>query len=238
MNNLNVFISGVSRGIGNTVAKMFLKKGFTVVGSSRGNFKFEDEYKNFHHVKMDVTSRTDIDKMLKKITTENLLPDILINNAGITSDKLFLKMNDDDWDNVIDTNLNGTFNVTKVFIKNMIKKRFGKIINISSISGLMGNPGQVNYSSSKSALVGFTKSLAKELGSRNINVNCVAPGFIKTEMTSFIDGESEDKIINQIPLNRLGNSEDVAKLIMFLASDEASYITGQTISIDGGLLMY
>ena len=187
---------------------------------------------------MDVTSRTDIDKMLKKITTENLLPDILINNAGITSDKLFLKMNDDDWDNVIDTNLNGTFNVTKVFIKNMIKKRFGKIINISSISGLMGNPGQVNYSSSKSALVGFTKSLAKELGSRNINVNCVAPGFIKTEMTSFIDDESEDKIINQIPLNRLGNSEDVAKLIMFLASDEASYITGQTISIDGGLLMY
>ena len=113
MNNLNVFISGVSRGIGNTVAKMFLKKGYTVVGSSRSNFKFEDEYKNFHHVKMDVTSRTDIDQMLKKITTENLLPDILINNAGITSDKLFLKMNDDDWDNVIDTNLNGTFNVTK-----------------------------------------------------------------------------------------------------------------------------
>ena len=120
----------------------------------------------------------------------------------------------------------------------MVKDRYGKIINISSVAGLMGNPGQVNYSSSKSALVGFTKSLAKELGSRNINVNCVAPGFIKTEMTSFIDGESEDKIINQIPLNRLGNSEDVAKLIMFLASDEASYITGQTISIDGGLLMY
>ena len=147
-------------------------------------------------------------------------------------------MNNRDWDDVINTNLNGVFNLTKVFVKNMVKNRVGRIINISSISGLMGNPGQVNYSSSKSALNGFTKSLAKELGSRNITVNCVAPGFIDTDMTSFLDETSKANIINKIPLNRLGNVDDVSDLVMFLASDEASYITGQTISIDGGLLMY
>jgi 3-oxoacyl-[acyl-carrier protein] reductase len=147
-------------------------------------------------------------------------------------------MKDGDWDDVINTNLNGVFNLTKVFIKNMVKNKVGRIINISSISGLMGNPGQVNYSSSKSALNGFTKSLAKELGSRNITVNCVAPGFIETDMTSFLDDDSKVNIINSIPLNRLGKADDVSDLVMFLASDEASYITGQTISIDGGLLMY
>ena len=147
-------------------------------------------------------------------------------------------MKDDDWDNVINTNLNGVYNLSKVFIKNMVKNRNGRIINISSISGLMGNPGQVNYSSSKSALNGFTKSLAKELGSRNITVNCVAPGYIDTDMTSFLDHDSKVSIIKDIPLSRLGKADDVSDLVMFLASDEASYITGQTISIDGGLLMY
>jgi 3-oxoacyl-[acyl-carrier protein] reductase len=147
-------------------------------------------------------------------------------------------MKDEDWDSVINTNLNGVYNLSKVFIKNMVKNRNGRIINISSISGLMGNPGQVNYSSSKSALNGFTKSLAKELGSRNITVNCVAPGFIETEMTSFLDEDSKVNIIKTIPLNRFGKVDDVSDLVMFLASDEASYITGQTISIDGGLLMY
>jgi 3-oxoacyl-[acyl-carrier protein] reductase len=147
-------------------------------------------------------------------------------------------MKDEDWDSVINTNLNGVYNLSKVFIKNMVKNRNGRIINISSISGLMGNPGQVNYSSSKSALNGFTKSLAKELGSRNITVNCVAPGFIETEMTSFLDEDSKINIIKTIPLNRFGKVDDVSDLVMFLASDEASYITGQTISIDGGLLMY
>ena len=147
-------------------------------------------------------------------------------------------MKDDDWDNVIATNLTGTFNLTKVFIKNMIKNKNGRIINISSISGLMGNPGQVNYSSSKSALSGFTKSLAKEVGSRNITVNCIAPGYINTDMTSYLDENTKNEIINKIPLNRFGDPSDISKLAMFLASNEASYITGQTITIDGGLIMY
>tara|TARA_B100000214_G_scaffold271546_1_gene201868 strand:- start:54 stop:563 length:510 start_codon:yes stop_codon:yes gene_type:complete len=168
----------------------------------------------------------------------NLLPDILINNAGITSDQLFIRMKDEEWDNVIETNLTGTFNLSKVFIKNMLKKKFGRIINISSISGLMGNPGQVNYSSSKAALTGFTKSLAKEVGSRNITVNSVAPGYIETDMTSFLENETRMNIIKNIPLGRIGNVNDVSDLVMFLASEEASYITGQTISVDGGLLMY
>ena len=157
---------------------------------------------------------------------------------AITADQLFLRMSDDDWDNVINTNLTGTFNLTKIFLKNMIKNKFGRIINISSISGLMGNPGQVNYSSSKAALNGFTKSLAKEVGSRNITVNCVAPGFIDTDMTSYIGENERNEILKQIPLNKFGSPEDISKLVMFLISDEASYITGQTISIDGGLLMY
>ena len=147
-------------------------------------------------------------------------------------------MKDDEWDNVISTNLTGVFNLTKVFIKNMIKNKYGRIINISSISGLMGNPGQVNYSSSKSALNGFTKSLAKEVGSRNITVNNVAPGFIDTDMTAFIDEEAKENIVETIPLKRFGTVNDVSELVYFLSSDNASYITGQTISVDGGLLMY
>ena len=147
-------------------------------------------------------------------------------------------MKDDEWDDVISTNLTGVFNLTKIFIKNMIKSREGRIINISSISGLMGNPGQVNYSSSKAALNGFTKSLAKEVGSRNITVNNVAPGFIETDMTSYLQDDAKEEIINSIPLQRLGNVNDVSELVHFLASDNASYITGQTISVDGGLLMY
>ena len=197
-----------------------------------------NKIKNLIPVKLDVTSREDIHNCFNDLKTKNLLPDILINNAGITSDQIFLRMKDEEWDKVIDTNLNGVFNLSKIFVKNMIKNKKGRIINISSISGLMGNPGQVNYSSSKSALNGFTKSLAKELGSRNITVNCVAPGYIDTDMTSFLDEDSKKQIEKSIPLGRLGSGEDISKLVAFLASDEASYITGQTISIDGGLLMY
>ena len=238
MKSMNVFISGASLGIGKNIALHFANKNFNVVGTSRNEFEFEEKLDNLFPVKLDVTSREDVKDCHQSLKDKNLLPDILINNAGITSDQLFLRMKDGDWDDVINTNLNGVFNLTKVFVKNMVKNRVGRIINISSISGLMGNPGQVNYSSSKSALNGFTKSLAKELGSRNISVNCVAPGFIDTDMTSFLDETSKASIINKIPLNRLGNVDDVSDLVMFLASDEASYITGQTISIDGGLLMY
>ncbi len=234
----NIFISGASRGIGKSMAQHFAKSNFNVVGTSRNNFKFDNDLENLLPIKLDVTSRNDVKDCFDELKSKNLLPDILINNAGITADQLFLRMSDDDWDNVINTNLTGTFNLTKIFLKNMIKNKFGRIINISSISGLMGNPGQVNYSSSKAALNGFTKSLAKEVGSRNITVNCVAPGFIDTDMTSCIGDNERNEILKQIPLNKFGLPEDISKLVMFLMSDEASYITGQTISIDGGLLMY
>ena len=238
MTKKNIFISGASRGIGKSMAQHFAKSNFNVVGTSRNNFKFDNDLENLLPIKLDVTSRNDVKDCFDELKSKNLLPDILINNAGITADQLFLRMSDDDWDNVINTNLTGTFNLTKIFLKNMIKNKFGRIINISSISGLMGNPGQVNYSSSKAALNGFTKSLAKEVGSRNITVNCVAPGFIDTDMTSYIGDNERNEILKQIPLNKFGLPEDISKLVMFLISDEASYITGQTISIDGGLLMY
>ena len=238
MTKKNIFISGASRGIGKSMAQHFAKSNFNVVGTSRNNFKFDNDLENFFPIKLDVTSRNDVKDCFDELKSKNLLPDILINNAGITADQLFLRMSDDDWDDVINTNLTGTFNLTKIFLKNMIKNKFGRIINISSISGLMGNPGQVNYSSSKAALNGFTKSLAKEVGSRNITVNCVAPGFIDTDMTSYIGENERNEILKKIPLNKFGSPEDISKLVMFLMSDEASYITGQTISIDGGLLMY
>ena len=238
MTKKNIFISGASRGIGKSMAEHFAKSNFNVVGTSRNNFKFDNDLENLFPIKLDVTSRNDVKDCFDELKSKNLLPDILINNAGITADQLFLRMSDDDWDTVINTNLTGTFNLTKIFLKNMIKNKFGRIINVSSISGLMGNPGQVNYSSSKAALNGFTKSLAKEVGSRNITVNCVAPGFIDTDMTSYIGKNERNEILKQIPLNKFGSPEDISKLVMFLISDEASYITGQTISIDGGLLMY
>jgi len=238
MNKNVIFISGASRGIGNSLAKYFAEKNFIVIGTSRSDFEFDIKSESLIPIKLDITCREDIKKCYEDLKDKNMLPNILINNAGITSDQIFLRMKDDEWDNVISTNLTGVFNLTKVFIKNMIKNRYGRIINISSISGLMGNPGQVNYSSSKSALNGFTKSLAKEIGSRNITVNNVAPGFIDTDMTAFIDEEAKENIVETIPLKRFGTVNDVSELVYFLSSDNASYITGQTISVDGGLLMY
>tara|TARA_X000000368_G_scaffold277475_1_gene220131 strand:- start:534 stop:1250 length:717 start_codon:yes stop_codon:yes gene_type:complete len=234
----NVFVSGASRGIGKNIATLFSNNGFKVIGTSRNEFSIADCNDNFIPLKLDITSRENINDCFNYLKDKNLLPNILINNAGITADQIFMRMKDEDWDNVIETNLTGTFNLSKIFIKNMIKNKNGRIINISSVSGLMGNPGQVNYASSKAALSGFTKSLAKEVGSRNITVNSVAPGYIDTDMTSFLDADAKEKIINNIPLGRIGIASDVSELVMFLASDEASYITGQTISVDGGLLMY
>jgi 3-oxoacyl-[acyl-carrier protein] reductase len=233
-----VLISGASRGIGAAIAMHLASLGYKVIGTARSEFKFDKPSDNLIPLKLDITCRESIKDCAAKLKEQNLLPDILINNAGITSDQLFLRMKDDEWDNVLATNLTGTFNLTKAFIKNMIKNRYGRIINISSISGLMGNPGQVNYSSAKAGLSGFTKSLAKEVGSRNITVNSVAPGFIETDMTSFLDEDSKNTIIKDIPLNRLGSPEDVSELVAFLAGDESQYITGQTISIDGGLFMH
>ena len=233
-----VFISGAYRGIGTSIAEHFANKGHKVIGTSRSNFTFDSDNSNLIPLSLDITNRDSVNECMNYLKENNLTPSILINNAGITSDQLFLRMKDEDWDNVIATNLTGTFNLTKALIKGMIKNRYGRIINISSVSGLMGNPGQVNYSSAKAGLSGFTKSLAKEVGSRGITVNSIAPGFIETDMTSYLDENAKEKLTQDIPLKRLGSVNDIAELAIFLASDESSYITGQTISVDGGLFMY
>jgi len=238
MNKEVVFISGASRGIGTAIAKNFADLGYTVIGTSRSSFTFDSKNKNLIPISLDITNRESITECTNFLKENNLIPSILINNAGITSDQLFLRMKDYEWDNVIATNLTGTFNLTRALIKGMIKNRYGRIINISSVSGLMGNPGQVNYSSAKAGLSGFTKSLAKEVGSRGITVNSIAPGFIETDMTSYLDADAKEKLIQDIPLNRLGSVNDISELAVFLAGKDASYITGQTISVDGGLFMY
>jgi len=235
-----VLVTGASRGIGLEAAKHFSKEGYKVIGSSRGDFNLGELIgdESAISVQLDLMSKESIKNLFADLKSEDLLPSVLVNNAGITKDQLFLRMKDEDWDDVIETNLNGLFRVTKAFIKPMVKNKFGRVINISSVSGLMGNSGQVNYSSSKSAMVGFSRSLAKELGSRNITSNVVAPGFIETDMTTFLNDDEKVEVSKNIPMKRFGTVQDVAKCIVFLASDEANYITGQTISVDGGLFMY
>ncbi len=234
-----VFISGASKGIGLEIAHIFSKNNYQVIGTSRGNFSLDKliDDSNAISVKLDVTNRNEIESLYKELKDQKLLPDILINNAGVTNDQLFLRMTYDQWDQTINTNLNGVFNLTKVFIKNMIKNKYGRIINISSVAGLMGNAGQVNYASSKSALLGFTKSIAKEMGARNITSNIIAPGFIKTDMTNVLDEAIQTEIKSKIPLKSFGNPTDIAQTALFLASENADYISGQTISIDGGLFI-
>ena len=235
-----VLVTGASRGIGLEAAKHFSKDGYQVIGTSRSNFNLGELIGDDSaiSVELDLMSKESIKNLFADLKSKDLLPAVLVNNAGITKDQLFLRMKDEDWDDVIETNLNGLFRVTKAFIKPMVKNKFGRVINISSVAGLMGNSGQVNYSSSKSAMVGFSRSLAKELGSRNITSNVIAPGFIETDMTTFLNDDEKIEVSKNIPMKRFGTVEDVAKCILFLASDEANYITGQTISDDGGLFMY
>ena len=233
------FITGISRGIGLEIAKSFVNDDYYVIGTSRSSFKINEELNSEHcmHLSMDVTDRKQISSCFDELKKINKIPNILINNAGITKDQLFLRMKEDDWDDVINSNLTSVFNITKLFIKSMVKDRYGKIINISSVAGLMGNPGQVNYSASKAGLGGFTRALAKEVAARNITVNCIAPGFIETDMTNHFQDEELENILNQIPANKMGNPHQIADLALFLASSKGDYITGQTISVDGGLYM-
>jgi 3-oxoacyl-[acyl-carrier protein] reductase len=202
-----VFITGVSRGIGLELAKCFLNDGYFVIGTSRSEFDLSEELASEKclHLALDVTDRDQAASCMEKLKDKNLIPNVLINNAGITKDQLFLRMKNEDWDEVIESNLTSVFNMSKLFIKSMVKNRSGKIINISSVAGLMGNPGQVNYSASKAGLGGFTRALAKEVAPRNITVNCIAPGFIETDMTDHFKDEEFENILNQIPANKMGS---------------------------------
>ena len=222
-----------------SIAQSFSDEGFYVIGTSRSKFDLETALgtKDCSHIKLDVTDRDTIKEVYEQLKNQNNLPGTLINNAGITKDQLFLRMKDEDWDDVINTNLSSVFNITKAFIKPMLKEKEGRIINISSVAGLMGNPGQVNYSASKAAIGGFTKSLAKELASRNITVNSIAPGFISSDMTDALNDDQKVEILKQIPVQKFGDPKNIADLAIFLASEKGQYITGQTISVDGGLYM-
>ena len=232
MENKKVLVTGGNRGIGKGIVEGFLNNGNEVLASCRDTSKFPLENDRLTVAELDIADTRSVDNF--KNTVESFGPEILVNNAGITKDNIFLRMSEDEWLDVINTNLTGTFRVTKLAAKGMLKQKWGRIINISSISGMMGNPGQANYSASKSGIDGFTRSLAKELGSRNITVNSVAPGFIATDMT---DSLTDEEITKKIPLGRIGNVEDVVSLVLFLSSEDSNYITGQTLVVDGGLFM-
>ena len=232
MEHKKVIVTGGNRGIGKGIVLSLLDQGYLVLATSRDSKKFDMSHQNLEVANLDVCDQASIDDFQQIVNDFD--PDILINNAGITKDNLFLKMTEDDWAEVIDTNLNSVFRMTKLVVRGMLKKKWGRIINISSISGSMGNPGQTNYSASKAGVEAFSRSLAKELGSRNITVNSVAPGFIQTDMTQ---GLIDEEITKKIPLQRVGSVEDVASLINFLVSEESNYITGQTLVVDGGLFM-
>ncbi len=243
--NKTVFVTGASRGIGKEVALKFADKGYNVVinyVSSKTNveeLKTEFESKGVKALIMqaDVTDKDAIEELVKKAIEEFGSIDVLVNNAGITKDNLLMRMSEEEFDKVIEVNLKGTYIVTKAVTKYMMKKRKGSIINLSSVVGVAGNAGQCNYAASKAGIIGFTKSVAKELASRNIRANAVAPGFIETDMTAVLSDEVKENIHNQIPLKRMGTAKEVANLIYFLGSDESAYITGQVINVDGGMVM-
>ena len=237
MDQKNVLVTGCSRGIGLAIAKKLTNEGYFVVGTSRSKIDLANLLgsENCLHQAVDVSSEDDISSMVESLTKQDIHIHCLVNNAGITKDPLFMRLNSDDWNSVINTNLNGVFYLTKSLIKSMVKSKYGRIVNISSVAGLMGNAGQVNYASSKAALSGFTKSLAKELASRNITVNNVCPGFIESDMTKELSDVQLENALQQIPLQRFGTAEEVASLVAYLLSDAANYITGQELSIDGGM---
>ena len=239
-----VLVTGASRGIGKQIAITFAKEGYDIVVNYRTENEdlqtLRKEIENFNvqclTVQGDVSNYEDCERIAKEAIDKFGKIDVLVNNAGITRDMLLLRMKQEDFKQVVDVNLVGTFNITKHVSQYMMKARNGRIINISSVVGISGNAGQANYAASKAGIIGFTKSLAKELASRNILVNAVAPGFISTDMTSVLKDDVKDNIVNTIPLKREGTAQDVANVVKFLASDDSSYITGQVINVDGGML--
>ena len=240
-----VFVTGGSRGIGKEVALKFAKNGYNVVinyvSSKTDVESLKDEFSKLGAksviLQADVTKQEEIENVVKTAIDEFGKIDVLVNNAGITKDNLLMRMSEEDFDRVIEVNLKGTYIVTKAVTKYMMKQRSGSIVNLSSVVGVVGNSGQSNYSASKAGIIGFTKSIAKELASRNIRSNAVAPGFIKTDMTDVLSDTIKENINNNIPLKRMGEAKEVANLIYFLGSEESSYITGQVINVDGGMVI-
>ena len=238
-------VTGASRGIGRAIAIKLAKLGANIVVNYRNSVEAVQEVvKEIEAlgvkalaVQCDISNFSDVESMMKQSMAEFGSIDILVNNAGITKDGLLMRMKEEEFDSVIDINLKGAFNCTRHVSAIMLKQRSGRIINISSVSGLTGNAGQVNYSSAKAGIVGMTKAVAKELASRGVTCNAVAPGYIQTDMTEGLSDKVKETIMNNIPLKRLGSAEDVANTVAFLASEEASYITGQVISVDGGMVM-
>lgn len=243
--NKVAIVTGGSRGIGKAIAKkLALFKANVVINYTSNEeealkTKLEIESLGVKSmvVKCDVSKSKEVEDMINTTIKEFGQIDILVNNAGITRDGLLMRMKEDDFDRVIDINLKGVFNCTKAVTKHMMKKRYGKIINISSVVGLIGNPGQANYCAAKAGVIGLTKSTARELASRNISVNAIAPGFINTDMTSALNEGLKNSMLNNIPQNKFGEADDVANVVVFLASDMSNYITGQVINVDGGMVM-
>lgn len=237
-------VTGASRGIGQAIAKALGANGATVIGTAttqNGADKIS-EYLKESGIKgqgmvLDVSDSESVANCIKQVTADFGAPDILVNNAGITKDTLLMAMKDDQWDDIINTNLSSIFRMSKAVVRGMMKKRNGRIISISSVVGASGNPGQTNYAAAKAGLIGFSKSLAREIGSRNITVNAVAPGFIDTDMTRELDEKQKQALLTQIPLGRLGSADEIAATVVFLASPAAAYITGETIHVNGGMYM-
>ncbi|WPF05689.1 3-oxoacyl-ACP reductase FabG [Proteus vulgaris] len=234
-------VTGASRGIGRAIAEDLVARGATVIGTATRENGAQaiseylgDKGKGFV---LNVTENDSIEKFLADVRAEFGEIDILVNNAGITRDNLLMRMKDDEWQDIIDTNLSSVFRLSKAVMRAMMKKRYGRIITIGSVVGTMGNAGQANYAAAKAGVIGFSKSLAREVASRGITVNVVAPGFIETDMTRALTEDQRAGILSQVPANRLGDAKEIASAVAFLASDEASYITGETLHVNGGMYM-
>jgi len=233
-----ILITGASRGIGKDIALKSKEKGYKVLGTSTTNEGVELINENgIQGLQLNLNKQESIESFINILIQEHADIDVLVNNAGITKDNIVLRMTEDEWMDVLNVNLNGAFKISKIVLKFMLKKRWGRILNITSTSASTGNRGQANYAAAKAGIEAFSKSLAKEVGSRGITVNAIAPGYIQTDMTEVINEKVKEEILSQIPLARFGKPEEISQLVDFLISDEASYITGQTIHVNGGLFM-